>query len=177
MRALVRALAFVFRRDDAAAAAASARHHPLLYFSLCVLPVSRAERRGTARHRDARATKPPGVYEAEKERGKRPRASASLGGGILNLGGSIDFTIWTPPKVKNKPSQTYSTLIECLSSARLVSTHSRDGDTKRETWKGWRRAVGLEREGVKQPPRKGAGGGREEKKKIAIARESERVRG
>lgn len=115
--------------------------------------------RGAARHRDARATKPPSVYEAEKERGKRPRASASLGGGILNLGGSIDFTIWTPPKVKNKPSQTYSTLIECLSSARLVSTHSRDGDTKRETWKGWRRAVGLEREGVKQPPRKGAGGG------------------
>lgn len=44
-------------------------------------------------------------------------------GGILNLGGSIDFTIWTPPKVKNKPSRTYSTLIECLSSARLVSTH------------------------------------------------------
>lgn len=49
--------------------------------------------------------------------------SVGVGGGILNLGGSIDFTIWTPPKVKNKPSRTYSTLIECLSSARLVSTH------------------------------------------------------
>lgn len=54
------------------------------------------------------------------------------GGGILNLGGSIDFTIWTPPKVKNKPSRTYSTLIECLSSARLVSTHQgRRGERKR----------------------------------------------
>lgn len=55
-----------------------------------------------------------------------------VGGGILNLGGSIDFTIWTPPKVKNKPSRTYSTLIECLSSARLVSTHQgRRGERKR----------------------------------------------
>lgn len=57
-------------------------------------------------------------------------------GGILNLGGSIDFTIWTPPKVKNKPSRTYSTLIECLSSARLVSTHrppERERERKRET--------------------------------------------
>lgn len=61
-------------------------------------------------------------------------------GGILNLGGSIDFTIWTPPKVKNKPSRTYSTLIECLSSARLVSTHrppererEKEGDARNET--------------------------------------------
>lgn len=88
----------------------------------------------------------PGLGQAGKEQGKRPCASASLGGGILNLGGSIDFTIWTPPKVKNKPSQTYSTLIECLSSARLVSTHGRDGDTKRETWRGWR-LVGLAERG------------------------------
>jgi len=61
------------------------------------------------------------------------------GGGILNLGGSIDFTIWTPPKVKNKPSRTYSTLIKCLSSARLVSTH-RPLDKEREK----------EKEGAKQ---------------------------
>lgn len=74
---------------------------------------------------------------------KKPRARCTGGvgidgdgggvGGILNLGGSIDFTIWTPPKVKNKPSRTYSTLIECLSSARLVSTHR---PPKREEKKG-----------------------------------------
>lgn len=62
--------------------------------------------------------------EGRGKKRKSPRARcAGVGGGILNLGGSIDFTIWTPPKVKNKPSRTYSTLIECLSSARLVSTH------------------------------------------------------
>lgn len=76
---------------------------------------------------------------------KKPRARCTGGvgidgdggggvGGILNLGGSIDFTIWTPPKVKNKPSRTYSTLIECLSSARLVSTHRPPKrEKKRET--------------------------------------------
>lgn len=53
-------------------------------------------------------------------------------GGILNLGVSIDFTIWTPPKVKNKPSRTYSTLIECLSSARLVSTHRPPSEREKE---------------------------------------------
>lgn len=64
------------------------------------------------------------VKEEQGKKRKSPRARcAGVGGGILNLGGSIDFTIWTPPKVKNKPSRTYSTLIECLSSARLVSTH------------------------------------------------------
>lgn len=61
------------------------------------------------------------------------------GGGILNLGGSIDFTIWTPPKVKNKPSRTraYSTLIECLSSARgsfqRTSLRENEGDARNET--------------------------------------------
>lgn len=82
------------------------------------------------------------------ERNEKARARCAGGGidgdggggvgGILNLGGSIDFTIWTPPKVKNKPSRTYSTLIECLSSARLVSTHrpterEEEGDARNET--------------------------------------------
>lgn len=109
---------------------------------------------------------------------EKGRARVGGGGGILNLGGSIDFTIWTPPKVKNKPSQTYSTLIECLSSARLVSTHGRDGDTKRETWRvdggGWPSGQGRADGGMKQPRGQS---GREEKKKIAIARESEGGKG
>lgn len=106
---------------------------------------------------------------------KKPRARCTGGvgidgdggggvGGILNLGGSIDFTIWTPPKVKNKPSRTYSTLIECLSSARLVSTHrppkreekkgdARNGTEQEETEEkeaGWRARAGNEEEGTSE---------------------------
>lgn len=93
---------------------------------------ARAGKRPSGSGRTSRA-EPSRRREAERKRAWKKAAGRVGVGGILNLGGSIDFTIWTPPKVKNKPSQTYSTLIECLSSARLVSTHGRDGDAKRET--------------------------------------------
>lgn len=127
---------FVFRRDDAASSARGAyrRLFPCHPQSLLFLSPSLSLFLSPGFPRAARSRDIPAEAEKGRTVGKRPVcASASPGGGILNLGGSIDFTIWTPPKVKNKPSQTYSTLIECLSSARLVSTHGRDGDTKRET--------------------------------------------
>lgn len=81
---------------------------------------------------------------------------------ILNLGGSIDFTIWTPPKVKNKPSQMYSTLIECLSSARLVSTHrpSREKTLGMAEQQGEKRRAKKSEKRTKTGKKKNVGGGK-----------------
>lgn len=120
----------------------------------------------------------PRCGRGEKKR-KSPRCAGGGGGGgggsngILNLGGSIDFTIWTPPKVKNKPSRTYSTLIECLSSARLVSTH-RPPEREKERERGRREETKQEETAVEGKRNEKEGTDRREERGWKRARERQR---